>query len=180
MLGGVSAEDLAAGVNLDPLSTLQGMSPAASSLVKSFSVFAISTSFLGFVLGLVDFLSDGFGWREEGDARPYAATLIPPTIFAVSNPDVFLSALDTAGAFGVLTLFGCLPRRWRGPTGTARVWGTRARREGRRCAGCWTRWCPAGGSASGFFSEPRRRLSRARLSRRWATRYEVAGSIGGA
>ena len=71
VLGGVSAEDLAAGVNLDPLSTLQGMSPAAAGLVKSFSVFAMSTSFLGFVLGLVDFLSDGFGWREEGDARPY-------------------------------------------------------------------------------------------------------------
>ena len=70
VLGGVSAEDLAAGINLDPLSTLQGTSPAAAGLVKSFSVFAVSTSFLGFVLGLVDFLSDGFGWREEGDARP--------------------------------------------------------------------------------------------------------------
>ena len=109
VLGGISADDLASGVNLDPLSTLQGTSPAAAGLVNSFSVFAISTSFLGFVLGLTDFLSDGFGWRDKGDFKPYALTLIPPTVFALSYPDVFLSALDTAGAFGVLTLFGCLP-----------------------------------------------------------------------
>jgi len=36
--------------------TLKGSSPAAAALVQAFSFFAISTSFLGFVLGLTDFL----------------------------------------------------------------------------------------------------------------------------
>ena len=81
--------------------------------MEAFSFFAITTSFIGFVLGLSDFLADGLGWRstEKGknDPRTFALALVPPTVFALSNPDVFLSALDTAGTFGVLTLFGCLP-----------------------------------------------------------------------
>lgn len=99
----------------DPLAALQATSPAATALVAGFSFFAITTSFLGFVLGLVDFLTDGLGFAasskpETGnDWRPFALTLVPPWAFALSYPDVFLDALDTAGTFGVLTLFGCMP-----------------------------------------------------------------------
>ncbi len=145
----------------DPLASLRASSPLAATLATAFSFFAISTSFLGFVLGLTDFLADGGapggairsaaeavmgggGGDEEGgaegveglrerdrrreemndargdeekrsagggkkDASVYAAALIPPTLFATSNPDVFLDALDVAGTFGVLTLFGCMP-----------------------------------------------------------------------
>ena len=108
----------------DPLEALQATSPAATALVAGFSFFAITTSFLGFVLGLVDFLSDGLGFAatraktdvagtgskpEGNDWRPFALTLVPPWAFALSYPDVFLDALDTAGTFGVLTLFGCMP-----------------------------------------------------------------------
>ena len=92
---------------------LRSTSETANALVEAFSFFAITTSFIGFVLGLSDFLADGLGWRstEKGknDPRTFALALVPPTVFALSNPDVFLSALDTAGTFGVLTLFGCLP-----------------------------------------------------------------------
>jgi tyrosine-specific transport protein len=49
----------------DPLAALQATSPAAAALVSGFSFFAITTSFVGFVLGLVDFLSDGLGFRAE-------------------------------------------------------------------------------------------------------------------
>ena len=81
--------------------------------MEAFSFFAISTSFIGFVLGLTDFLADGLGWQttEKGknDPRTFALALVPPTVFALSYPDIFLSALDSAGTFGVLTLFGCLP-----------------------------------------------------------------------
>jgi tyrosine-specific transport protein len=86
--------------------------------VSGFSFFAITTSFVGFVLGLVDFLSDGLGFRAEesetktregNDWRPFLLTLAPPWAFALSYPDVFLDALDSAGTFGVLTLFGCMP-----------------------------------------------------------------------
>jgi len=132
-------------------------------LVSAFSFFAITTSFLGFVLGLVDFLGDGLGFNKENDdvgvnvgvtgvtssgvtslpgfqqetadetamntptviyrpdclpvqnkengndPRSFALALFPPLAFALSYPDVFLDALDSAGTFGVLTLFGCMP-----------------------------------------------------------------------
>ena len=125
LLGNVSAEDARAAMDAvarsggaveafsDPLAALRSTSETANALVEAFSFFAITTSFIGFVLGLSDFLADGLGWRstEKGknDPRTFALALVPPTVFALSNPDVFLSALDTAGTFGVLTLFGCLP-----------------------------------------------------------------------
>lgn len=119
ILGSVSAEDAAAasmavaagGPALDPLAAVRSISPTAAALVQSFSFFAISTSFLGFVLGLTDFLSDGLQLSTGGkkDIRAFALCLVPPTIFAISYPDIFLSALDSAGTFGVLTLFGCMP-----------------------------------------------------------------------
>lgn len=180
VLGGVSAEDLAAGVNLDPLSTLQGMSPAAAGLVKSFSVFAISTSFLGFVLGLVDFLSDGFGWKERGDARPYICTLIPPTIFAVSNPDVFLSALDTAGAFGVLTLFGCLPpaMAWANRHGDGLGDACAARRE--EMCGVLDPLVPGGRVGLGLLFGAAAAVVASEAVEKVGDAVQVAGSIGGA
>jgi tyrosine-specific transport protein len=119
VLGSVSAEDAAAvaasvaagGGMPDPLATLRDTSSTAAALVQGFSFFAISTSFLGFVLGLTDFLADGLQipTGDKNDPRPFALALIPPTVFALSYPDVFLSALDSAGTFGVLTLFGCMP-----------------------------------------------------------------------
>lgn len=180
VLGGVSAEDLAAGINLDPLSTLQGTSPAAAGLVKSFSVFAVSTSFLGFVLGLVDFLSDGFGWREEGDARPYAATLIPPTIFAVSNPDIFLSALDTAGAFGVMTLFGCLPpaMAWANRHGEGLEDACEARRE--EMCGVLDPLVPGGRVGLGLLFGAAAAVVASEAVEKVGDAVQVAGSIGAA
>lgn len=122
----------------DPLTALQATSPTAAALVSLFSFFAITTSFLGFVLGLVDFLSDGLGFNEarksateqskatgdtgnnssrqkskrtqnSNDPRSFTLALVPPWLFALSYPDIFLDALDSAGTFGVLTLFGCMP-----------------------------------------------------------------------
>lgn len=125
LLGNVSAADAAAALDAvarsggaveaisDPLVALRATSEPANALVEAFSFFAISTSFIGFVLGLTDFLADGLGWQtaEKGknDPRTFALALVPPTVFALSYPDIFLSALDSAGTFGVLTLFGCLP-----------------------------------------------------------------------
>jgi tyrosine-specific transport protein len=112
----------------DPLVALQNTSRVASGLVSWFSFFAISTSFLGFVLGLVDFLTDGLGFERDdsrggsktpngNDWRPFALALVPPWALALSYPDIFLDALDSAGTFGVLTLFGCMP--------PAMAWSTR-------------------------------------------------------
>ncbi len=40
---------------------------------------------------------------------PYICTILPPTALALVQPDLFFSALDVAGTYGVLVLFGILP-----------------------------------------------------------------------
>lgn len=40
---------------------------------------------------------------------PFAASVIPPMILAISYPDIFFKALDNAGTYGVLLLFGFVP-----------------------------------------------------------------------
>jgi hypothetical protein len=39
----------------------------------------------------------------------YALTILPPLACAAAVPDIFFSALDIAGTYGVMTLFGVLP-----------------------------------------------------------------------
>jgi len=39
----------------------------------------------------------------------YAAVLLPPTAVAIIAPDIFQSAIDLAGAYGITILFGVLP-----------------------------------------------------------------------
>ena len=53
----------------DPLASLRASSPLAATLATAFSFFAISTSFLGFVLGLTDFLADGGAPGGRSGAR---------------------------------------------------------------------------------------------------------------
>lgn len=48
---------------------------------------------------------------QGGPQQPitYALTTLPPLGLALTFPGLFLSALDSAGAYGVMTLFGLLP-----------------------------------------------------------------------
>jgi tyrosine-specific transport protein len=46
---------------------------------------------------------------KERKAALYALVFVPPLALSVANPDIFYSALDYAGAFGVSTLFLLLP-----------------------------------------------------------------------
>lgn len=39
----------------------------------------------------------------------YGAILLPPLAVAVTDPDIFFAALDTAGTFGISLLCGVLP-----------------------------------------------------------------------
>lgn len=39
----------------------------------------------------------------------YGAILLPPLAIAVTDPDIFFAALDTAGTFGISLLCGVLP-----------------------------------------------------------------------
>jgi tyrosine-specific transport protein len=89
-----------------------------AAVVIFFSFCAIITSFLGVALSLCHFLSDGLKIKERGlgGLMLCALTFLPPAIIAGTNPRIFLSALDYAGAFGITLLLGILPALviWRG------------------------------------------------------------------
>jgi len=80
-------------------------------VARFFSFFAIVTSFLGVSLSLFDFLADGLGIKKTrgGRCMLYLMTFVPPLLITLIDPRAFLSALEYAGAFGVVTLLGLLP-----------------------------------------------------------------------
>lgn len=80
-------------------------------LAEAFAFFAIVTSFLGVALSFVDFLADGLKIKKTvtGKALLCVMALLPPFICAIAYPSIFLSALNYAGGFGAVTLFGILP-----------------------------------------------------------------------
>ncbi|CAE8626824.1 unnamed protein product [Polarella glacialis] len=109
------------GGSADPLDALRA-SQGSGLLglgVLAFSLSAIVTSFIGFVIALTDFfadvLGDGSSSSDTGSARnlnrvrDFALTLLPPLALACYDPSLFFQAIDKAGAFGVSMLFGFLP-----------------------------------------------------------------------
>lgn len=90
-----------------------GMLPNSAHLaVELFSLLAVATSFIGFVEALTELCADArqsVGLKLPGRWPDFAATLVPPVVFAGSVPDVFLKALDIAGTYGIAVLFGVLP-----------------------------------------------------------------------
>lgn len=76
-----------------------------------FAFFALTTSFLGVTLGLMDFMSDGLQVAKEGMKKLFLAALIfiPPLIITWINPNIFLTALGYAGGVGCALLLGFLP-----------------------------------------------------------------------
>ncbi|KFK26400.1 hypothetical protein AALP_AA8G243700 [Arabis alpina] len=102
---GVVAEKM-----IDPLQQLRSSSVFAGPFVEAFSLLAIATSYIGFVLGLSDFLSDLLK-LPTGENKPlsYLLTLVPPLLLSLLDPEIFFRALDFAGTYGVMVLFGILP-----------------------------------------------------------------------
>lgn len=80
-------------------------------VVQYFAFFAIVTSFLGNSLSFVDFLADGLRVRKSrwGKFCLCLLVIVPPFILSLIYPRIFLSALNYAGAFGAVILFGILP-----------------------------------------------------------------------
>jgi len=102
----------------DPLAVLLNQSGLTGGLIQSFSLLALTTSFMGFVLGLTDFVADGMNVSKKdrkdprnvmGRAVPFLVTLVPPYFLGLLFRDIFFEALDKAGTYGVLMLFGVLP-----------------------------------------------------------------------
>ncbi|MBF2064897.1 MAG: tyrosine transporter [Calothrix sp. C42_A2020_038] len=93
----------------DPLLNLRGGSggECLGILVSVFSWFAIITSFIGFVYGLLDFFKDVT--KSSTLQWQYALILFPPTSVAALNPNIFLHALESAGAFSISISGAILP-----------------------------------------------------------------------
>ncbi|KAE9462087.1 hypothetical protein C3L33_05996, partial [Rhododendron williamsianum] len=110
ILGSITSFERGSDKIADPLQQLQSINEVVGPIVQVFSLLAIATSYIGFVLGLTDFLADLLK-LPSGQSRPlpYLLTLIPPLVLSLLDPDIFFKALDFAGTYGVLVLFGILP-----------------------------------------------------------------------
>ncbi|XP_021812771.1 uncharacterized protein LOC110755797 isoform X2 [Prunus avium] len=110
ILGTITTVEMSSDKIMDPLQQLLSTNEVVGPIVEVFSLFAIATSYIGFVLGLSDFLSDLLK-LPAGQSRslPYAMTLVPPIVLSLLDPEIFFKALDFAGTYGVLVLFGILP-----------------------------------------------------------------------
>lgn len=80
-------------------------------LMHLFALFALVTSFLAVALSFVDFLADGMKIEKNasGTLLLVCLVLVPPCIFSYIYPAIFLTALNYAGAFGAVVLFGMIP-----------------------------------------------------------------------
>lgn len=86
-------------------------SPLIVGLAHYFAFFAVVTSFIGVALSFVDFLADGLGVHKGpmGRLQMCLLALVPPFVFAVIYPKIFLDALNIAGGYFAVMLFGVLP-----------------------------------------------------------------------
>lgn len=80
--------------------------------------FAILTSFLAQSLSLSHFLGDGLkvDYQRHQEFSLVALALVPPLVFAMIYPGIFLKALDFAGGICAVILFGVMPvlMAWKG------------------------------------------------------------------
>ena len=87
----------------------------ANELAEVFSGAAIITSFIGFFIGLTAFFEDALDQKKDGqglsvtDLGIVAIVTVPPAVFAITNPSIFVSTLDLAGTYGISVLFLLLP-----------------------------------------------------------------------
>ncbi|MGK5595579.1 MAG: amino acid permease [Parachlamydiaceae bacterium] len=88
-----------------------GDSQFALYAMRVFSFFAIVTSLLTVAMSFVDFLIDGMRLKPAHSSRAVGClfVLLPPLFFSFLYPKIFLTALNYAGAFGAVILFGMLP-----------------------------------------------------------------------
>ncbi|MCC5638263.1 tyrosine transporter [Nostoc sp. CHAB 5844] len=115
ILGSVSPDMInGEGTVFDPLQVLRtgGGGEWLGVLVSIFSEFAIATSFIGFVYGLLDFFKDisANTQTEPASRLPlYSLVLLPPIGLGAINPSIFFTALDFAGTYSISILGGIIP-----------------------------------------------------------------------
>lgn len=118
ILGSVSPEILQKTVDgrtiFDPLQILRSGSAGEwlGVLVSIFSEFAIATSFIGFVYGLLDFFQEIFFVTQvqfSSRLPLYSVILLPAMSLGAINPKIFFTALDYVGTFNISVLAGIIP-----------------------------------------------------------------------
>ncbi|MEA5550460.1 aromatic amino acid transport family protein [Anabaena cylindrica UHCC 0172] len=117
ILGSINPEifpnNLANSSVFDPLQILRTGSAGEliGLLLTVFSEFAIITSFIGFVYGLVDFFQDISRIKKTELSRLplYSLVLFPPMSLGTVNPTIFFAALDYTGIFSISILGGIIP-----------------------------------------------------------------------
>lgn len=122
ILGLVPSSNFQAALDQGEIATQTLNAAVGSSLIidvaEAFAFFAIVTSFLSVALSFVDFLADGLQVKKTPKGRAFlcALVLVPAFTFALLHPTVFLMALNYAGGYGAVILFGILPAlmAWKG------------------------------------------------------------------
>ncbi|MDJ0677784.1 MAG: aromatic amino acid transport family protein [Calothrix sp. MO_167.B42] len=113
ILGSVSYEKLQ-GVS-DPLILLRQGNGGEwlGVLLSIFSEFAIATSFIGFMYGLIDFFRDIFqrvsSKQSDGRLPLIYLAILPSLSLSTLQPGIFFTALDYAGTYSISVLGGILP-----------------------------------------------------------------------
>ncbi len=72
-----------------------------------FVAICITTSFLGVSLSMIDFVTDGFKFKQTSERMHWAAmaiTFVPPLLIVLIKPDIFILTLKLAGTSCVLLL----------------------------------------------------------------------------
>lgn len=99
-------------------------SPYISSFAQGLAFFAILTSFLAQSLSFVHFFADGFkmSYAKKENFSLCLLVLVPPLVLSTIYPKMFFQALDFAGGFCAVVLFGIIPvlAVWRGRYKTKR------------------------------------------------------------
>ena len=80
-------------------------------LATFFALVAITTAYLANGMGLIGFMDDltSHHLGKVNTLLSRALAFGPPLLIALVYPDIFLKAIDFAGGFGIVTLFGILP-----------------------------------------------------------------------
>lgn len=107
--GLLAAKEIGASATLPLHYALKGA--PVTFMAEIFSFLAITTSFIGVTLGLVDFLADGFKLKMTMPNRLCLALLVflPPIVIVSIDPSLFFVALKFAGGVGCVLLLGFLP-----------------------------------------------------------------------
>lgn len=85
--------------------------PILFTIGKAFAFFTMTTSYIALALAYLDFLADGLKIEKKGFKKVLLclAIFVPPTLIALTYPDIFLKALSYAGGFSCAILFGLYP-----------------------------------------------------------------------